>query len=183
MHYIPPTQKNIWRLALFFNHFSIQRKVIFESFLYDPRRPIRRILHKILTRALNIKLLVLYHFNSKKNLHLKINMNATFSKKDSKNLDEIQATRMLMFQDDLIACTEVILILSLLEVISSWLAVKVSVKLFYESLCQVYFDFIIFKQFSYFESVLYFYYYVIYIQLFSLLLLSKSTIFSIDILL
>ena len=44
-------------------------------------------------------------------------MNATFSKKDSKNLDEIQATRMLMFQDDLITCTEVILILSLLEVI------------------------------------------------------------------
>jgi hypothetical protein len=47
--------------------------------------------------TLNIKLLVLYHFNSKKILHLKINMNATFSKKDSKNLDEIQATRMLMF--------------------------------------------------------------------------------------
>ena len=44
-------------------------------------------------------------------------MNATFSKKDSKNLDEIQATRMLMFQDDLITYTEVILILSLLEVI------------------------------------------------------------------
>jgi hypothetical protein len=48
MQYIPPTQKNTWRLALFFNHFSIKRKVIFESFLYDPRRPIRRILHKIL---------------------------------------------------------------------------------------------------------------------------------------
>ena len=44
-------------------------------------------------------------------------MNATFSKKDSKNLDEIQPTRMLMFQDDLITYTEVILILSLLEVI------------------------------------------------------------------
>ncbi len=44
-------------------------------------------------------------------------MNATFSKKDSKNLDETQATRMLMFQDDLITYTEVILILSLLEVI------------------------------------------------------------------
>ena len=44
-------------------------------------------------------------------------MNATFSKKDSKNLDEIQATRMLVFQDDLITCTEVIFILSLLEVI------------------------------------------------------------------
>ena len=44
-------------------------------------------------------------------------MNATFSKKDSKNLDEIQETRMLMFQDDLITCTEVILILSLLKVI------------------------------------------------------------------
>jgi len=47
--------------------------------------------------TLNIKLLVLYHFNSKKILHLKINMNATFSKKDNKNLDEIQETRMLMF--------------------------------------------------------------------------------------
>ena len=44
-------------------------------------------------------------------------MKATFSKKDSKNLDEIQPTRMLMFQDDLITYTEVILILSLLEVI------------------------------------------------------------------
>jgi len=30
-------------------------------------------------------------------LHLKINMNANFSKKDGKNLDEIQATRMITF--------------------------------------------------------------------------------------
>jgi hypothetical protein len=47
VQYIPPTQKNIW-LALFFNHFSLQRKVIFESFLYDPPRPIRRKSYKIL---------------------------------------------------------------------------------------------------------------------------------------
>jgi hypothetical protein len=52
MRYIPPTQKTIWRLALFYNHYSIQRKVIFESFLYNPRRPIRRISYKILPPGL-----------------------------------------------------------------------------------------------------------------------------------
>jgi hypothetical protein len=55
MHYIPPTQKNIWRLALFYSHFSIQRKVIFESFLYDPPGPIRRISYKILPHAKMVK--------------------------------------------------------------------------------------------------------------------------------
>jgi len=68
--------------------------------------------------TLNIKLLLLYHFKTKKILHLKINMNATISKKeiilglhqDGKNLDEIQATLMLMFEDDLITSTDVILI-------------------------------------------------------------------------
>ena len=52
-------------------------------------------------------------------------MNANISKKeiilglhqDGKNWDEIQATLMLMFEDDLITSTEVILILLLLEVI------------------------------------------------------------------
>ena len=52
-------------------------------------------------------------------------MNANISKKeiilglhqDGKNLDEIQATLVLMFEDDLITSTEVILILLLLEVI------------------------------------------------------------------
>ena len=57
-------------------------------------------------------------FKTKKILHLKLNMNATISKKeiilglhqDGKNLDEIQATLMLMFEDDLITSTDVILI-------------------------------------------------------------------------
>ena len=52
-------------------------------------------------------------------------MNATISKKeiilrlhqDGNNLDEIQATLVLMFEDDLITSTEIILILLLLEVI------------------------------------------------------------------
>jgi hypothetical protein len=64
MHYIPPTQKNIWRLALFYNHFSIQRKVIFESFLYDPPGPIRRISYKILPHEETIDFLYRkYYFN------------------------------------------------------------------------------------------------------------------------
>jgi hypothetical protein len=62
MQYIPPTQKNIWRLALFYIEI-----VIFESFLYDPSRPIRRILHKILPLVKSLKNLNLLY-----RLHLTI---------------------------------------------------------------------------------------------------------------
>jgi hypothetical protein len=69
MQYTPPTQKNIWRLALFFNHFSIKRKVIFESFLYDPRRPVRRKSYKMLPPGLMQEMLFLHRFSSDKHLN------------------------------------------------------------------------------------------------------------------
>jgi hypothetical protein len=58
----------------------------------------------------------LFFFKSKKILILKINMNAAISIKqiilglhqDGKNMDEIQSTLMLMFEDDLITSTEII---------------------------------------------------------------------------
>jgi hypothetical protein len=70
MHYIPPTQKNIWRFALFYSHFSIQRKVIFESFLYDPPGPIRRISYKILPHDMTLNKILNTPFNADRSIML-----------------------------------------------------------------------------------------------------------------